>query len=397
MNTTKWVVVYLENDSNRREKFLENFKDVLEIKLFENGSQFLQNFKNDFKIQAVISYIDLKEQSPVALLNLLKTAPELKGVPVIFVLNKLENGILESLVKGGISDVFVENVNKEDFLFRLNYLVERSQKGAYRKQEDLMVDYKLPFAKRAFDVIFSLILIILFSPILFLIGLLIRLESKGPVIYKSKRVGTGYQIFDFYKFRSMSLNADKMLKGMAYLNQYNQNESKRGKVEGSDGSKEGLCFECKAKGTPCQSKLYFDENIICEKLFLKEKKQKEGAAFVKISKDPRVTKIGQFIRNTSLDELPQLFNVLKGDMSIVGNRPLPLYEAEKITTDKYTLRFMAPAGITGFWQITKRGRGKMTEEERIELDNYYALNNSLRGDLLIIIKTIPALLQKENV
>jgi lipopolysaccharide/colanic/teichoic acid biosynthesis glycosyltransferase len=122
-----------------------------------------------------------------------------------------------------------------------------------------------------------------------------------------------------------------------------------------------------------------------------------GAAFVKIKNDPRITKVGQFIRDTSIDELPQLFNVLKGDMSIVGNRPLPLYEAEKITTDKYITRFMAPAGITGLWQVTKRGKSAMSEEERIELDNTYANHHSFWGDIKIILMTIPALLQKENV
>ena len=84
-------------------------------------------------------------------------------------------------------------------------------------------------------------------------------------------------------------------------------------------------------------------------------------------------------------------------MSIVGNRPLPLYEAEKITTDKFTTRFLAPAGITGLWQVTKRGTGEMSEAERIQLDIDYALTYSFVNDIKIILKTIPALIQKENV
>ena len=84
-------------------------------------------------------------------------------------------------------------------------------------------------------------------------------------------------------------------------------------------------------------------------------------------------------------------------MSIVGNRPLPLYEAEKITTDQFAMRFLAPAGITGLWQVTKRGKGEMSEEERMELDNSYARNYSFWFDIKLILKTIPALLQKENV
>ena len=102
-------------------------------------------------------------------------------------------------------------------------------------------------------------------------------------------------------------------------------------------------------------------------------------------------------RKTSLDELPQLVNVLKGDMSLVGNRPLPLYEAQALTKDQSVARFMAPAGLTGLWQVTKRGSADMSAEERIALDNHYATNRSLKGDLAIMLKTVPALLQAEDV
>ena len=136
---------------------------------------------------------------------------------------------------------------------------------------------------------------------------------------------------------------------------------------------------------------------MCEKDYLDTQKNKAGAAFFKLKDDPRITKIGKFIRNTSIDELPQLWNVIIGDMSIVGNRPLPLYEAEKLTTDKYALRFLAPAGITGLWQVEKRGKGSMSEEERLQLDNVYASNHSFLNDIKLICKTIPALFQKENV
>ena len=120
--------------------------------------------------------------------------------------------------------------------------------------------------------------------------------------------------------------------------------------------------------------------------------------FIKIKDDPRVTKVGKFIRNTSIDELPQLLNVLKGDMSIVGNRPLPLYEAEMLTSDDWSERFMGPAGITGLWQVEKRGKkGAMSEEERKALDNQYARTYSFWGDIKLILRTIPAVFQKENV
>jgi lipopolysaccharide/colanic/teichoic acid biosynthesis glycosyltransferase len=202
--------------------------------------------------------------------------------------------------------------------------------------------------KRTFDILVSGIALLVLSPLMLLIAVAIALESGWPIFYISKRAGRGYRIFDFYKFRTMVPDADKKLQQLAHMNQY---------------------------GAECTA----------------------GPVFFKVSNDPRITKVGSFLRNTSLDELPQLLNVLKGDMSLVGNRPLPLYEAKTLTTDDYAMRFMAPAGITGLWQIKKRGTKEMSVEERISMDIDYANKCSFSTDLWIIAKTPTALLQKENV
>lgn len=198
-------------------------------------------------------------------------------------------------------------------------------------------------AKRAMDIIMSLLALLILSPILVIVAIIIKLESRGPIFYVSKRAGNGYRVFDFYKFRSMRQDADKQLHTLASQNQYGK------------------------------------------------------SAFFKIKNDPRITRFGSFLRTTSIDELPQLINVLKGDMSLVGNRPLPLYEAEQLTRDGIAYRFLAPAGITGLWQITKRGKEDMSEEERIRLDMIYARKYSFLYDLKILMGTFPALLQKEKV
>jgi len=122
----------------------------------------------------------------------------------------------------------------------------------------------------------------------------------------------------------------------------------------------------------------------------------EGPVFFKVDNDPRITKVGNFLRKTSLDELPQLLNVLKGDMSLVGNRPLPLYEAASLTTDEWAKRFMAPAGITGLWQVKKRGKKDMSVSERIALDCDYAERYSFLYDMWIMANTPAALMQSSN-
>ena len=239
-------------------------------------------------------------------------------------------------------DLTINCVNKIKLTQKLNahwYKQQDAQKTALANNPKV----KKWVSKRAFDIIFSLTLLILLSPIMLVIALIIKLGSKGPVFYISKRAGTGYKIFDFYKFRSMRKGADGDLKKLSGQNQYS------------------------------------------------------SSVFFKIQDDPRVTRFGKFLRSTSLDELPQLFNVLKGDMSLVGNRPLPLYEAERLTKDGDVRRFLAPAGITGLWQVTKRGKKDMSDTERIQLDIIYARKISFAYDLKILLSTFPALIQQEKV
>ncbi|HTI89869.1 MAG TPA: sugar transferase [Puia sp.] len=233
---------------------------------------------------------------------------------------------------------------------KVNFL-QKMKKGMSKNNSPLIEERvrwseRPPFSKRLFDILVASIALLLLSPIMLLIAIAIKLESKGPVFYIAKRAGRGYRIFNFYKFRTMVTGADKKIGELTHLNQYNGGSS---------------------------------------------------ALFFKINNDPRITRVGTFLRNTSLDELPQLLNVLVGDMSLVGNRPLPLYEAASLTTDGYAARFMAPAGITGLWQIKKRGNKDMSVEERINIDIDYVSKCNFMTDFWIIANTPLALVQKENV
>jgi len=134
------------------------------------------------------------------------------------------------------------------------------------------------------------------------------------------------------------------------------------------------CPRCSAKrdGKSCSPILHIGSHYICEYWYRHQKEEiaRSSASFIKIQDDPRITRVGKIIRDLSIDELPQLINVIKGDMSLVGNRPLPVYEAEKLTNDQMATRFLSPAGLTGLWQVELRGRaGEMSEEERKRLDN----------------------------
>jgi lipopolysaccharide/colanic/teichoic acid biosynthesis glycosyltransferase len=180
-------------------------------------------------------------------------------------------------------------------------------------------------AKRAIDLIASVILITLLAPLFLVIMALIKLTSRGPIIFRQRRVGFRCNQFAMYKFRTMIVDADKLESG-------------------------------------------------------------NGTAFVKPKNDPRVTSIGRFLRKYSLDELPQLFNVLEGTMSLVGPRPLREVDIEKLLRRSNVRRFATPPGITGLWQVS--GRSNCVGHKGLQLDREYVDRWSLSLDFEILLRTV---------
>lgn len=192
--------------------------------------------------------------------------------------------------------------------------------------------------KRLLDIFGSLFLFAVFSPLMLVIAALVKLTSRGPVFYSSRRIGLCGKVFDFYKFRSMYSDADSRLKDVLASN------------------------------------------------------EKDGPIF-KMQNDPRITRVGRFLRRTSMDELPQLFNVFRGDMSLVGPRPPLPNEVEKY--DEYAMeRLCVRPGMTCYWQIM--GRSNLTFEQWMELDHRYLEKMSVWTDLKILLKTPFAVLKGDG-
>lgn len=336
----------------------------------------------------IVADQDLALTSGTSVKEILDNEYNLDEVVFVVLTDHVMEELREDARQRKVDDIWEKPLQSEVLSKRLDWLLTYKKNLQSGVLQITRPEYRISLAKRAFDVVVSGTAILAISPILLMVAAAIKIDSKGPVFYISKRVGTGYRVFPFYKFRSMRTDADHLLANMQHLNQYAKKENTSAPV---------TCKKCDAQGKACSRILVIDGKEICENLFIEQRKEKQDQAFVKISNDPRVTRLGHFIRNTSIDELPQLFNIFLGHMSIVGNRPLPLYEAEKLTTDKASERFMAPAGLTGLWQVTKRGKKDMDADERRELDNTYARTHSFWGDIKLIARTIPALLQKDNV
>jgi lipopolysaccharide/colanic/teichoic acid biosynthesis glycosyltransferase len=330
-----------------------------------------------------------------------------RNVYIILLTDNMTKEERDVYMKCGVNDT----INKDASVTALNKKIQ-----FISDRENILFDdeapkykilkFKIPVWKRLFDIFFSGLAIIILSPIFILTAIAIKLESKGPVLFKSKRVGTNYTIFDFLKFRSMYTDAEERLKDLSKTNnQYTEKEEEDDHKtitaplgEEAEQDMLDMGMESEMMISDEEIMLIGDDFVVAESDFNKQKEEEINNAFVKIENDPRITKVGRFIRKYSIDELPQLFNILKGDMSVVGNRPLPLYEAEKLTADTSIDRFMAPAGLTGLWQVEERGKGgNMSAEERKQLDITYGQTYNFMLDMKIIFRTLFAFVQKENV
>ena len=335
-----------------------------------------------------------------------------KNVYIILLTNQLTLDDRKMYQKCGINDTIDAKSSITEMNKKIQFISDREMMlfdDAPSKHRILR--FKIPLWKRLFDIFFSLLAIIILSPVFIITAIAIRLESKGPVIFKSKRVGTNYTVFNFLKFRSMYADAEQRLKEVAKEagNQYaekdqpEEDKDNHSVITAPLGDEAEMLMmdmgmESAMMISDDEVMLVGDDFVVAESDFNREKEEENNNAFVKIENDPRVTKVGKFIRKYSIDELPQLFNILKGDMSIVGNRPLPLYEAEKLTIDSSIDRFMAPAGLTGLWQVEERGKGgMMSAEERKQLDITYGQTYCFTLDMKIIFRTLTAFIQKDNV
>ena len=369
-----------------------------------NALEAIRYLKSEQKPDVVISDYYLSGGDGLQLHEWLRERADFDRVSFILVSYEFREEFIKTAFERRMDDYFVLPLpDPENLIQRIKFLVEYRNKYSisnYDKIAKQDVKYEMPLSKRVFDLLVAISALIVLSPLLLLVILAIRLESKGKVYYISKRVGR--EPFDFYKLRSMRTGADKELKNLAKNKNQYADTSKQAEIDFSKP-----CPVCAKlpEGKNCSPIMHIGEEQICDYWYTFQKREvaKTKSAFIKITDDPRITKVGKFIRNTSIDELPQLINVIKGDMSIVGNRPLPVYEAELLTRGFASKRFLAPAGITGLWQVELRGKGGvMSEEERMRLDNEYAdhfagKHYSFWYDLKLILRTVPALFQKDTV
>ncbi len=273
------------------------------------------------------------------------------------------NETLEKIVELGTSEVFIcswQSVKNPIFLFwqfknagNDLRLLPIGMEFPSQWSEIKMVDglttlrFRAPsiigsdfWTKRCFDLIASLFILVLISPVLITIAIAIKLDSPGPVFYKQARVGLKGRTFKVWKFRTMVVNAAELQKE------------------------------------------------------LEAKNEMKGGVLFKMKDDPRVTKVGKFLRRYSLDELPQLINVLLGQMSLVGPRPLPLRDVERFA-EHHTIRHEVLPGITGLWQVS--GRSDVEDSEEVfRLDMAYIQNWSLALDFHVLLQTVRALLGREG-
>lgn len=222
-----------------------------------------------------------------------------------------------------------------------NLTEENTSLDAFFSNLEFQIKHRV--IKRIFDILFSLTILIIFIPVFALIAIAVRFTSYGPIVYGHKRIGRGGKVFKCYKFRTMYKDADERLKTI----------------------------------------LESDAEM-----------KKEWEECYKLKNDTRVTQVGSFLRKTSLDEFPQFWNVLKGDLSVVGPRPVILDEVIKHYGEKAAKVLSIRPGLTGLWQVS--GRSDTSYAKRISLDEEYINNQSLALDIKLVLKTIPAMISSKG-
>jgi len=237
-------------------------------------------------------------------------------------------------------DVHLSIVPSYSELFASNATIEEIQGIPVVSLPPMRLSRSIRTVKRAIDIVASGLGLLVLSPLLAAIALIIRLDSPGPIFFRQRRHGRGGTEFEIVKFRTMVDNAESLRMEMAHLNEM-------------DGA---------------------------------------GPLF-KIANDPRITRVGAFLRKTSLDELPQLWNVLRGEMSLVGPRPFVVHESEQIT-GWAGRRLDTTPGITGLWQVL--GRNDIPFDEMVKLDYVYVTNWSLWWDIKILLRTIPTVVGRKG-
>ena len=386
-------IVYVGNDESVIAAFQQ--LEAIRFRTFKNTYETFKGLEEIEPIDALVCENDLPGQSGLSFYDQFFQHFKRKAkIQFILISDYFSDDFIKKSAARGIDDCYTKPIHAQRLVNRVLFLKELSNhKSAKKTISSAKITYRPRFFKRLFDIVLASLILLSISPLLIITMIAIRLESKGKVYYISKRVGSGYKIFDFYKLRSMYPDADQRLKEFLHLNQYAENEAETKNFSTSKKAQNLIHDEVM---------LYGDEEQISERAYNQSRLEEAKNIFIKFDNDPRITKVGKIIRKLSIDELPQLINVIKGDMSIVGNRPLPLYEAELLTTDQWTKRFNGPAGITGLWQVEARGRtSKMSAEERKELDNRY-VEYSLEKyafwkDMWILLRTFRAVFQKENV
>ena len=396
-------IVYLGKNPNTRDKLkyvpgqivrmTSTYKDAAKLCVPRvKNEHFIVFFERGVISEDITSITYLKKKCP--------------GLYIILLTDLLSDEERITYQKCGINDTLNKDSSVTEINKKIQFITSRENILFDDKASGKnILHFKIPIWKRTFDIVFSLIALIILSPVFIITAIAIKLESNGPVLFKSKRVGTNYTVFDFLKFRSMFMDSDKRLKELSKTqNQYSDKIEEPVVPVGhfdanvDDNTAIGDDLGAEMLISDEEVMLVGDDFVVSESSFNKQKNEDINNAFVKIENDPRITKVGHFIRKYSIDELPQLVNILKGDMSVVGNRPLPLYEAEKLTSDDSIDRFMAPAGLTGLWQVEKRGdSGKLSAEERKQLDITYGQTYNFILDMKIIFKTLTAFIQKDDV
>lgn len=319
------LILFISHNFYLKLEILESLGNKYSIHTLSNGVEAYKWLMNGNHPDIIISDLDLPLQNGLTLLEKVRNTPNISATPFILLCDDNLKSNIELAKKSGANDIYLKPVNYWRMEVRIEHLLKIKVREANKNTEQM--DLSLTSGKKILERIIGLFVFIILSPFLLLIAVLIKLESKGPVLNITSKVGHGYRKINDYKFRSIKWSGSWIRIKM-------------------NGENEGLyinneCPECQKKGGYCSPLLYIDERSICENLYFSRLLSKKKTN----NSNDELTNLGKILRKTGLENLPNLLNVIEGKMSFIGMGMLLPEEAEKCTTDVGAGRFLKPVGF----------------------------------------------------
>jgi lipopolysaccharide/colanic/teichoic acid biosynthesis glycosyltransferase len=386
MKHNKKIAVIIGSDKEKQ-SFTDYFEEKFYLAFFVTLEDFLAQLAKESKAFDAV-FIEMNGNLDQTLQEIYPVRTHLPDAKFLLFADITDQQMMQACMKARISEVFAKPIKPEDIDKRLKHILELPIDDFFKIIPPNGSGIRVYALKRILDLLGSAFVMLAFSPLFFILSLIVFIFHKGRVIASEERTKENFGNFRLLRFTT---SAKPKEPAAAANPAASKNDEQAGILNIIRGKR---CQKCIDANIDCTEKLYDEEGWYCEQLFQDAKRNKSG--FILPGSKVERSLLGNILHTTGLEYLPQFWNVFSGELSLVGNRPLPSHQADKYTDEPYVRRFMVPAGLTGLWWILQQKNKKVPESELVNSEIEYAQKQSPCFDFLIMMKSLPLLFVKRK-